>query len=885
MTDISATSFFRTAADSTGPAVIGEPRYEPDDGEHKQLWDGWHPQLQPTMHRHLAVDLPSGHPAHDTRRPLHERAHALLDHVAQGAYTTKGLGYHWTDDPDYNHLATGSRIEPGQTAVTVHARTAPRHHIEDNTYVLEDRAVRDWSTDPEREVPLKRGAPVHVTGISWKSVDGRQHHTFDTPITHHASLRTTASAATWHTVRHYDAENLARRTLGRDGIRAYSDHGEAQTHADQITTREGLPPVKIVPTTHPDQSGYVHSHPHANGGAILGLGSNALDEGVLIHELTHHRVHHLGVPMDDHHAPAFADHLGQMLDTHHSNPSAGAAFRNALQHTDREMRNNPSGTSATFGTPYPSAPAPSGDRPRGVIPLRPRQAAVQDGDDIPSRLLNPHGHHIRARVGNWPNVEMVPRTEVERYASQDTDPEHAKAVGHHLATTGEMEPLMLHYHPASGEAYLGEGNHRLRAARTLQMEHLPVRVQRNNYGLPGPGVKVPQDHPNLATGEHIPHDIKPSDIGLTTVDKPTMSEWDKKTELAKYRLLHGSKTAATKPCPCCGGTGEHDTGFECYHCDGGLTVPADSPDDVRCDGRLPDGGHGKTAFTTPVPDNHEPYQHEHPWLPRGHFFAPGKKGLDPRLFDENEQMHPIVRQHILSLLNSFWAPKYGDSWQSWARVYLAGSEASHFLGPGGIGNGDLDILIGINYELARHYVDAFTGEPDGALGDRLTEELRAGLNDDVRMLPGPDGKETGPWENTWFVIKDPSGTGDIRNIKPYAAYDMTADDWAVRPVEVPDDFGPEKLPESTWDIVDAVRALVKAVGELPPGAREREGAALYDYLHTDRSAAFGEEGTGLYDTANVVFKSLIEAPGHPLQQLVDWKRAHERGSREGKTAA
>lgn len=460
-------------------------------------------------------------------------------------------------------------------------------------------------------------------------------------------------------------------------------------------------------------------------------------------------------------------------------------------------------------------------------------AAVEHGDDVPSRFLNPHGHHIRANTGGYSNVEMVPRHEIERYASQPLIPGHTKEVGTHMATSGEMEPLLLHYHPASGEAYLGEGNHRLAAARHLQMDHLPLRVQRNNSGLPGPGVQVPQDHPARATGDHIPHDIKPSDIGLTTVDKPTMSEWDKRTELNNYRLLHGSKT----------------------------------------------------AFTTPVPDNHEQYQHEHDWLPRDHFFAPGEKGLDPRLFDENERMHPIVRQYLLSLLNAFWVPKYGDSWQSWARVYLAGSEASHFLGPGGIGNGDLDILIGVNYELARHYVDAFTGEPDGALGDRLTEELRAGLNDDARMLPGVDGKETGPWENTWFVIKDPSGAGDIRNIKPYAAYDMTADDWAVRPVETPDDFGPEKLPESTWDIVDAVRALVRAVGELPPGPREREGAALYDYLHTDRSAAFGEEGTGLYDTANVVFKSLIEAPGHPLQQLVDWKRAHERGSREGKAAA
>jgi hypothetical protein len=440
--------------------------------------------------------------------------------------------------------------------------------------------------------------------------------------------------------------------------------------------------------------------------------------------------------------------------------------------------------------------------------------------------------------------------------------------------------------------------------------------------------------------------------------------------------IHGEpirrQAAATKPCPCCNGLGEHSTGFECYHCDAGRTVPADTPDNITCDGRLPDGGHGKTAgaerpewadgdFTsksghtyhtvtepkavtmrtpegsmagyvnwgddgvignmnirdehqrrgiatellrrareqrpdlqhsdrlsddaqawlkgigertaqvasvdTPVPDNDQPYRHEHDWLPRDHFFAPGEKGLDPRLFDEQRRMHPIVRQHLLSLLNSFWTPKYGDSWQSWARVYLAGSEASHWYG-----NNDLDILIGVDHEALNYHVDHFTGEPDDAVDAKLTDELREGLNDDARMLPGPDGKETGPWESTFYVNP---GAYDIRALKPYAAYDITRDEWAVEPVEVPDDFGPEKLPESTWDVFDALTKLIKAIAELPEDVREREGAALYDYLHADRHSAFGPEGSGLYDPANVIFKSLDAAPGSPLQQLIDWKHAHD----------
>ncbi|PPS89542.1 GNAT family N-acetyltransferase [Streptomyces sp. MH60] len=425
-------------------------------------------------------------------------------------------------------------------------------------------------------------------------------------------------------------------------------------------------------------------------------------------------------------------------------------------------------------------------------------------------------------------------------------------------TGGSKRPTKIHLHavePGTGDR-MGTLTYHVprRKADKILIEHLGTEEAHQRKGV---GSALMDEMQRRHPGTPIDHGDR-TDQGKAW--------WDKYTDGKK--VTRGRTIAsATKPCPCCGGTGEHDTGFECFHCDGGLTVPADSPDDATCDGRLPDGGQGKTAFTTPVPDNHEPYQHEHDWLPRDHFFAPGEKGLDPRLFDEHERMHPIVRQHLLSLLNSFWAPKYGDSWQSWARVYLAGSEASHFYG-----NGDLDILIGIDHDALNHHVDTFTGEPPAAVDEKLTDELRHGLNDEARMLPGPDGKETGPWENTWYV--NPSSY-DIRDIKPYAAYDITRDEWAVKPVEVPDDFSPEKLPESTWDVFEALQKLIGAVRELPDGVREREGAALYDYLHADRHSAFGPEGTGLYDPSNAVWKALDKAPDAPLQQLIDWKHAHD----------
>ncbi|THA72470.1 N-acetyltransferase [Streptomyces sp. A0642] len=625
-----------------------------------------------------------------------------------------------------------------------------------------------------------------------------------------------------------------------------------------------------------------------------------------------------------------------------------------------------------------------------------------------------------------------------------------------IDTGGTKRPTKIHLHahdPATGDR-MGTLTYHVprRKADKILVEELATKETHQRKGV---GSALMDEMQRRHPGTPIDHGDR------TPAGKAWWNGYTRDKKVTRGRTM----ASASKPCPCCGGTGEHGIGSECYHCDGGRTVPPDSPDDATCDGTLPDGGHSRTALirtaelgvygppdrwyhssphnleetgfeeghtkagadqeygkhwnshlgihltshhltaielaegvygtvhhvswsaqnpkhytsehdltheahdwaathpsfkqdmpqvndpymgetetketalrqhpridqvahgfrdhlkaqghdgitygnehegprghvsaiafspheasidgahtwddddddhlnhlparqatTTPVPDNTQPYQHHHDWLPRDHFFAPGKKGLDPRLFD-GDRMHPAVRQHLLGMLQGFWSPKYGDSWQSWARVYLAGSEASHFYG-----NDDLDILIGIDYDAARHHVDAFTGEPDGALDKKLTDELREGMNNDHCMLPGPDGDATGPYENTWYVNP---GSYDIRAIKPYAAYDITRDEWAVRPVEVPDDFGPEKLPESTWDVFDALKTLIKAVGELPAGVREREGAALYDYLHTDRHSAFGPDGTGLYDPANATWKALDKAPGAPLQQLIDWKHAHD----------
>lgn len=181
------TGLFAKVSSPEGDDHIGEPSYEEDDGYNRSMWDQWHPKLQPTIHRGIGVVIPPHHPANNLKLPVAERARALLEHVTRSPWATRdGLGMHWTDDPAYVIHHANSRTMPGETPVILHAKTPPRHHVEDNGWVLEDRAVRDWDGE-EREVPVKRNAPLEITGITWGH--GRRwkvHHDFDEPITKRA---------------------------------------------------------------------------------------------------------------------------------------------------------------------------------------------------------------------------------------------------------------------------------------------------------------------------------------------------------------------------------------------------------------------------------------------------------------------------------------------------------------------------------------------------------------------------------------------------------------------------------------------------------------------------------------------------------------------------
>jgi GNAT superfamily N-acetyltransferase len=251
---------------------------------------------------------------------------------------------------------------------------------------------------------------------------------------------------------------------------------------------------------------------------------------------------------------------------------------------------------------------------------------------------------------------------------------------------------------------------------------------------------------------------------------------------------------------------------------------------------------------------------DHAWLPNDRIFGAGKGGLDPRLFDtESRIMHPAVKKTVIDAIDGLWA-KYDPNWQRWARVYLAGSEASEWWG-----NNDFDCLIGIDHDRARARVVDWAGMTDDSIDSMLTQELRENLNNEDYVAPW-DGEI---WHQTFFVNPN---SYDIRKIKPYAAYDITRDLWAVDPVKADKDWGATKLPEALFSEGEGLVKQIDAIERLPDTQRTGRGAALWDYLHNDRRRAFSDEGEGVFDTGNAVWKYLDMHPTEPLTRLLRMKR-------------
>jgi hypothetical protein len=240
-------------------------------------------------------------------------------------------------------------------------------------------------------------------------------------------------------------------------------------------------------------------------------------------------------------------------------------------------------------------------------------------------------------------------------------------------------------------------------------------------------------------------------------------------------------------------------------------------------------------------------------------FSKQHQTLDPDIFTSTEQMRPEIRDWCLGKVNDFWQPLYGSWWQ-WAKVYLAGSTASYWWS----GDNDFDLLVGVSNHLmaqaARHaqgpgyLVEANVrllglstlSQPD--LCAHFNAEFKEGFNTEAEMVPGHDE----PYSLTLYA--NPFSY-DIRSIKPYAAYSISDDIWAVHPAKLPKSFSAKSMPRSFWESVAKMAGHIKDVlAEGPDGEAHR--AELLEELHHGRQLAYSGVGSGVFDQRQVLWLSL-----------------------------
>lgn len=255
------------------------------------------------------------------------------------------------------------------------------------------------------------------------------------------------------------------------------------------------------------------------------------------------------------------------------------------------------------------------------------------------------------------------------------------------------------------------------------------------------------------------------------------------------------------------------------------------------------------------------------------YFSQPEETLDPHLFSD-KRLLPNVRNTITGRLIAFLQRDLKlNKPESWIRVYLAGSGIT-YQWSADRGNGDLDVLLGIdrtnfnsaNPSHARLGEDDLAHLLDTALRERLWPTMSStNLN----------GKN---YEVTFFYN---AGThGDIRNINPYAAYDVGDDRWVIEPPaetaathKFPQSWAEDAANDQLYGL-HLISRYGKAYGDLKSSAQHSgsylnassqinvitaEARALLDSIHVGRRTAFQGGGQGYLDRSNYRWQKAKES--------------------------
>ena len=149
------------------------------------------------------------------------------------------------------------------------------------------------------------------------------------------------------------------------------------------------------------------------------------------------------------------------------------------------------------------------------------------------------------------------------------------------------------------------------------------------------------------------------------------------------------------------------------------------------------------------------------------FYVQPASGLDPELFS-GTRLKSDVRRTLLGTVLGFLKQRYSVP-EIWLKAWLAGSAAS-YRWHAARGLKDLDILLGVEWVSFR-----LANRDFSSMGNK---EIARVINDDMRENLWPEMKG---WKGEYEVTLYVTAAADIRDIRPYAAYDLIADGWTVPP--------------------------------------------------------------------------------------------------------
>jgi hypothetical protein len=239
-------------------------------------------------------------------------------------------------------------------------------------------------------------------------------------------------------------------------------------------------------------------------------------------------------------------------------------------------------------------------------------------------------------------------------------------------------------------------------------------------------------------------------------------------------------------------------------------------------------------------------------------------GLDPALFD-GERLRPEVNNVIARNLEDWLEEISLNGEHRWLHLWITGSSISYQWNADR-GPGDLDVMVGIEFQKFLADNDAFDGWSAADLSSWLNARMYS------ELWPNMAGtKFTGkPFEVTYYY--NTTVADNINVIKPYAAYDLLDDKWVVKPPELP--TNPGLLYDKSWydaadrdtlgakEIVFRYQSAMRDMEASAPGTPDwhnsgaklhtslAQAAEMYHGIHTGRKEAFSEQGTGYSDYHN-----------------------------------